>query len=244
MPIDDTGLHGQRVVVLGGTSGIGLATAAMAALAGAHVTVVSSRKASVERALAELPAGAAGHAVDLTDAASVHTLFGDLGDIDHLVYTAGESLLVSTLDALDLGVARRFFDLRYFGALAAAQAAAPHLRPGGSITLTTGGALARPGPGLSVVVSVLGAVDALTRALAVELAPVRVNAVCPGVTRSPLWHSMSENEREDFYRTVGSGTLTGRVGEVSDIARGYLSLITQTYATGSVLTVDGGSALV
>jgi NAD(P)-dependent dehydrogenase (short-subunit alcohol dehydrogenase family) len=95
MPIDDTGLHGQRVVVLGGTSGIGLTTAAMAAVAGAHVTVVSNRKASVERALAELPVGASGHAVDLTAPASVYTFFGDLGDIDHLVYTAGESLLVS-----------------------------------------------------------------------------------------------------------------------------------------------------
>jgi NAD(P)-dependent dehydrogenase (short-subunit alcohol dehydrogenase family) len=244
MPIDDTDLHGQRVVVLGGTSGIGLATAAAAAVAGARLTVVSRRKASVERALAELPPGADGHAVDLTDAASVQTFFGDLGEVDHLVYTAGESLLVSTLDALDLGAARRFFDLRYFGALTAAQASAPHLRPGGSITLTTGGALSRPRPGWSVAVSVLGAVDALTRALAVELAPVRVNAVCPGVVRSPLWDSMSDNEREEFYRTVGSGLLTGRVGEVSDIARGYLSFITQPYATGSVLTLDGGSALI
>src|ERR1700677_1059255 len=146
MPLDDTDLHGQRVVVLGGTSGIGLATAALAAASGADVTVVSSQKASVERALAELPPGTAGHTVDLTNAAPVQALFSDLSDIDHLVYTAGEPLFVSTLDALDLGAARRFFDLRYFGALAAAQAAAPHLRPGGSITLTTGGALAPPRP--------------------------------------------------------------------------------------------------
>lgn len=244
MALDDTDLHGQRVVVLGGTSGIGLATAALAAASGADVTVVSSRKASVERALAELPPGTAGHAVDLTDAASVQALFSDLSDIDHLVYTAGETLFISPLDALDLGAARRFFDLRYFGALAAAQAAAPHLRPGGSIILTTGSALARPRAGWSVAASVLGAVDALTRALAVELAPVRVNAVCPGVVRSPLWGSMSEDERDEFYRTVGSGLLTGRVGEVFDIARGYLSLITQPYATGSVLTLDGGGALI
>jgi len=244
MPLDETDLHGQRVVVLGGTSGIGLATAALAAADGADVTIVSSRKASVEKALAELPPRTAGHAVDLTDAASVQTLFGNLGDIDHLIYTAGESLLVSTLAALDLGEARRFFNLRYFGALTAAQAAAPHLRPGGSITFTTGGALGRPRPGWSVAASVLGAVDALTRALAVELAPVRVNAVCPGVVRSPLWDSMSETERDEFYRTVGSGLLTGRVGEVCDIARGYLSFIRQPYATGSVLTLDGGNALI
>jgi NAD(P)-dependent dehydrogenase (short-subunit alcohol dehydrogenase family) len=244
MPFDNAALQGQRVVVLGGTSGIGLATAALAASVGADVTVVSSQKSSVDRALAELPPGTTGQAVDLTDAAAVHVFFSALGDFDHLVYTAGESLFVGSLDALDLSAARRFFDLRYFGALAAAQAAAPHLRPGGSITLTTGGALTRPRPGWSIAVSVLGAVDALTRALAVELAPIRVNAVCPGVVRSPLWDSMSENEREELYRTVGSGLLTGRVGEVSDIARGYLSFITQPYATGSVLTLDGGGALV
>ena len=138
MPFDDTELKGQRVVVLGGTSGIGLATAALAAAVGAEVTVVSSQQASVDRALTALPLGTAGHTVDLTDAAAVQTFFGDLGHIDHLVYTAGESLLMSPLDALDLGAARRFFELRYFGALTAAQAAAPHLRPGGSITLTTG----------------------------------------------------------------------------------------------------------
>ena len=205
---------------------------------------MSSRKASVERALAELPPGAAGHAVDLTDTDSVQTFFGDLGDIDHLVYTAGESLLVSTLDVLDLGAARRFFDLRYFGALTAAQAAAPHLRPGGSITLTTGGALARPRPGWSVAVSVLGAVDALTRALAVELAPDAGQRGVPRCRPLALWDSMTDNEREEFFRTVGSGLLTGRVGEVSEIARGYLSLITQPYATGTVLTLDGGGALI
>jgi NAD(P)-dependent dehydrogenase (short-subunit alcohol dehydrogenase family) len=244
MTLDHADLKGQRIVVLGGTSGIGLATAAAAATAGADITVVSNRKTSVERALAELPAGTAGHAVNLTDTKAVRTFFGDLGDIDHLVYTAGESLLISTVDALDLGEARRFFELRYFGALTAAQAAAPHLRPGGSITLTTGGALARPRSGWSVAASVIGAVDALTRALAVELAPVRVNAVCPGVVRSPLWNSIGDAERDEFYRTAGAGLLTGRVGEVSDVARGYLSLITQPYATGSVLTLDGGGVLV
>ena len=97
MSLNQTELEGQQVVVLGGTSGIGLATAAAAAAAGAEITVVSSQKASVERALAELPAGTAGYPVDLTDAAAVRALFGDLGDIDHLIFTAGESLSPQTL---------------------------------------------------------------------------------------------------------------------------------------------------
>jgi NAD(P)-dependent dehydrogenase (short-subunit alcohol dehydrogenase family) len=120
-------LHGQRVVVLGGTSGIGLATAKAAARCGAEVTVISRQPASVDRALAELPLGTGARAADLTDPVLVCRLFGDLGDIDHLVFTAGEPLALMNLAALDLDKAREFFALRYFGALWAVHAAAPHL---------------------------------------------------------------------------------------------------------------------
>jgi NAD(P)-dependent dehydrogenase (short-subunit alcohol dehydrogenase family) len=218
-------LHGQRVVILGGTSGIGLATAKAAARCGAEVTVISRQPASVDRALAELPLGTGARAADLTDPALVCRLFGDLGDIDHLVFTAGEPLALMNLAALDLDKAREFFALRYFGALWAVHAAAPHLQPGGSITLTTGIAGRRPGPGWAVAASICGAVESLTRALAVELAPIRVNAVCPGVVRSPLWASMSSTSREQLYRDA------------------YLFCLTEPFATGSILTVDGGTAL-
>lgn len=240
----DMNLHGQRVVVLGGTSGIGLATASAAAERGAEVIVVSSNKARVEQALATLPAGAAGHAVDLTDAAQVGALFDSLGDIDHLVYTAGESLALMPVETLDLDRAKDFFALRYFGALAAVKAAAPHVRPGGSITLTTGTAKDRPGPGWSVASSILGAVESLTRALAVELAPIRVNAVSPGLVRSPLWDSMPDADREQWYRDSAAAIPLGRIGEVADIAQAYLFYLTEPFATGSVLTLDGGSVLV
>jgi NAD(P)-dependent dehydrogenase (short-subunit alcohol dehydrogenase family) len=240
-------LHGERVVILGGTSGIGLATAQAAARHGAEVTVVSRQPASVDRALAELPPGTRGRAGDLTDPALVCRLFDDLGDIDHLVYTAGEPLALMDLAALDLDKAREFFALRYFGALWAVHAAAPHLRPGGrpggSITLTSGIAGRRPGPGWAVAASICGAVESLTRALAVELAPIRVNAVCPGVVRSPLWASMTEASRERLYRDTAAAIPAGRVGEADDIARAYLYCLTEPFATGSVLTVDGGTAL-
>jgi NAD(P)-dependent dehydrogenase (short-subunit alcohol dehydrogenase family) len=236
-------LDGQRAVILGGTSGIGLATAQAAARHGAEVTVVSRHAASVDRALAELPSGARGLAADLTDPAMVCRLFDDLGSIDHLVFTAGEPLALMNLDTLDLTRARQFFDLRYFGALWAAHAASRHLRPGGSITLTSGTAAHRPGPGWAVASSICGAVESLTRALAVELAPVRVNAVAPGVVRSPLWTSMAQADRERLYRDTAASIPAGRVGEPGDIARAYLYLLTQPYATGSVLTVDGGTVL-
>jgi NAD(P)-dependent dehydrogenase (short-subunit alcohol dehydrogenase family) len=235
-------LHQQRVVVLGGTSGIGFATAKAAAGRGAQVTVVSRRPASVDRALADLPPGAHGRAVDLTDPPQVRRLFKDLGSIDHLVFTAGEPLALMSLDTLDLEKARDFFTLRYFGALWAVHVAIPHLWPGGSITLTTGIAGQRPGPGWAVAASICGAVESLTRALAVELAPIRVNAVSPGVVRSPLWASMTQASREQLYRDTAA-IPAGRVGEVDDIAQAYLFCLTQPFTTGSVFTVDGGAVL-
>jgi NAD(P)-dependent dehydrogenase (short-subunit alcohol dehydrogenase family) len=236
-------IHGQRVVVLGGTSGNGLATAKAAARLGAQVTVVSRRQVSVDRALADLPPGTCGRAADLTDTDHVRRLFDDLDSIDHLVFTAGEPLLLMSLDTLDLDKAREFFTLRYFSALWAVHVAMPHLRPGGSITLTSGIVSQRPGPDLAVVASVCGAVESLTRALAVELAPIRVNVVCPGIVRSPLWDSMPQASRDQMYRDTAASIPAGRVGEVGDIAQAYLFCLTEPFATGTVLTIDGGFAL-
>jgi NAD(P)-dependent dehydrogenase (short-subunit alcohol dehydrogenase family) len=234
-------LEGAHVVLLGGTSGIGFATASAAAARGARVTVVSSNPASVERALAALPDGAQGQAVDLGDPAGIQSLFDGLGELDHLAYTAGEPLALMPITGMDVDRARAFFGLRFFSVLAAVRAAAPHVREGGSITLTTGTASQRPGPGWAVAASICGAVEALTRTLAIELAPIRVNAVQPGVVRSPLWAGMSEADREQMYREVGASLPARRVGEVEDIADGYLSLMTQPFATGTVLTLDGGT---
>jgi NAD(P)-dependent dehydrogenase (short-subunit alcohol dehydrogenase family) len=237
-------LDGTRVVVLGGTSGIGLAVARAALSAGAEVVVASSRSGSVAKALAELGDGASGDVVDLLDAATTRQFLAGVGPFDHLVYTAGEALTMMPLDALEIDRARDFFQVRYFGALTAVQAARPLLRPGGSITLTSGTAGERPGPGWAVPASLCGATNSMTRALAVELAPLRVNAVAPGVVRSPLWSSMSEEQRERFYADLGAALPVGRVGEVDDIARAYLFCMTEPFATGSVFTVDGGAVLV
>jgi NAD(P)-dependent dehydrogenase (short-subunit alcohol dehydrogenase family) len=237
-------LNGARVVVLGGASGIGYAVAESAARAGAQVSVVSSNPERVAQAVESLPDGTTGHPIDLTDAPAIATHLRQSGPIDHLVFTAGENISLSTLDDLDLAGAREYFTLRYFGALAAVKAAVPQIRRGGSIVLTTGVAADRPHPGWSVGASICGAVGALTRALAVELAPIRVNAVSPGVVRSPLWDSMDDSARERLYRDTAKTLPVGRVGEPRDIAEAYLYLMNERFATGSILTVDGGGVLV
>jgi NAD(P)-dependent dehydrogenase (short-subunit alcohol dehydrogenase family) len=232
----------MRAVVLGGTSGIGLAVAGAAVKEGFDVTVASSRQSSVDRAMALLP-GVTGAVVDLTDPGRVTEFFAGHGEVDHLVYTAGEPLSLMPVGTLDPAVARDFFGLRYFGALAAIRAAVPHLRPAGSITLTSGSAGSRGGPGWAVAASICGAIESLTRSLAVELAPLRVNAVAPGVVRSPLWHGMSDEAREEMYAQVAAGLPAGRVGEVDDVAQAYLYCMTQSWTTGTVLAVDGGAVI-
>jgi len=110
--------------------------------------------------------------------------------------------------------------------------------------LTTGIAGQRPHKGWVIAASVCGTVEALTRALAVELAPIRVNAVSPGVVRTNLWQNMSAEEREDLYESVGNSLLVGRVGEASEIAQAYLFLMQEGFATGQTIVVDGGTVLV
>jgi NAD(P)-dependent dehydrogenase (short-subunit alcohol dehydrogenase family) len=236
-------LKSKRIVILGGTSGIGLATAQAAAQEGAALVVASSRQSSVDQALATLPDGAEGHVLDLSDEDAVQGLFDRIGAFDHLVFTAGESLQLGELADTSMADARQAFNLRYWGALAAAKHAGRLIRPGGSIVLTTGIASLRPRKGWSVAASICGAMDALTRALAVELAPIRVNAVSPGVVSTPLWSNMSEADRDAMFRDIGAALPVGRVGEARDIAQTYLYLMREGFSTGQVVVVDGGTVL-
>jgi NAD(P)-dependent dehydrogenase (short-subunit alcohol dehydrogenase family) len=238
-------MKGQQVVVIGGTSGIDLAIAQQSEAAGAHVYIASRRQASVDAAL-DLLKDATGHVVDVLDpgSGSVKAFFDQVGPFDHLVYTAGEPLSMMTIADLDLDQARSFFEARYFGALNAVHIGVPHLAPGGSITLTSGTAAERPGSGWALGASVCGAMNSVTRSLAVELAPIRVNAVAPGVTRSAVWSQMSDTDRDRMYEQLGNALPLGRVAEPADAADAYLYCMTQAYTTGQVVTVDGGSVLV
>jgi len=237
-------LNGKRIAILGGSSGIGLAVARGAAREGAAIVIASSRQQSVDTALATLPPGTTGHAVDMKDETAIQTLFARLGVIDHLVFTAGENLKLSNLAETELQVARDFFNLRYWGAYAAAKYGAPLIRPGGSITFTSGLAGQRPHSGWSVASSICSAMEGLTRALAVELAPIRVNIVSPGVVKSPLWSNMSETDRDALYRNMAETLLLRHVGEPEEVAESYIYLMKQSYGTGQCVTVDGGGSLV
>ena len=237
-------LTNKRVVVLGGSAGIGLATAQAAAAEGAQVLIASSSQARLDQALATLPAGSQGHALDLSKEAQIKDFFATCEAFDHLVFTAGDTLHIDALGGTDLAAVHQAFALRYFGALAAVKYAQPLLRPGGSVVLTTGVASLRPGKGWFAGASICGAMDALTRALAVELAPIRVNAVSPGIVKTDLWAGMPAAEREAMYAHFSQQLPVGRPGEAADIAQTYLYLMRQPFSTGQVVVVDGGGVLV
>lgn len=237
-------LNGKRIVVLGGSSGIGLAVAQASAASGASVVIASSRQVRIDQALAMLPSGTEGHCLDISDADAMRTFFERLGGFDHLVFTAGETLQIGKLTETDPAVAQRFFQVRYWGAYFAAKYGSGGIRAGGSIVFTSGSAGRRPRSGWSLGASICSAMEGLTRALAVELAPIRVNIVAPGLVKTALWAGMQEADREALYRQSAEKLPVGHVGEAAEVAQAYLYLMQQTYGTGEVIVVDGGGVLV
>ncbi|MYM27266.1 SDR family oxidoreductase [Duganella sp. CY15W] len=237
-------LRGQRVLVLGGSSGIGLAVAREALREDAEVMIVSSQMARIEQALAVLGHKAQGCTLDLRDERAIERFFNGIGEFDHLVYTAGDTLQLGALRDTGVAAAHPAFDLRYWGALATARHGVRNVRAGGSITFTTGIAAQRPRAGWALAASVCGAVEALTRALAVELAPIRVNAVSPGLVATKLWTDMTDTDRQRMFADAGDMLPVGRVGSAEDIAAAYVFLMTSGFATGQTHVVDGGALLV
>jgi NAD(P)-dependent dehydrogenase (short-subunit alcohol dehydrogenase family) len=236
-------LQGQRVVIIGGSSGMGLATARAAAALGAAVTIASSNQERVNAALETLPSACEGVVVDARSEADLASLFSHVGQLDHLVYTAGDPMPMRASSEFTLEEARQGFEIRYWGAVAAVTCAAPQIRPGGSIVLTSGTTGVRPTPGAAIAASGAGAIEGLTRGLAVQLAPVRVNAVRPGVIRTSMWNGIPEPRRTAVFTGLAERTLTKAIGETDDIAATHLYLMENRFVTGTVLTVDGGFIL-
>ena len=172
----------------------------------------------------------------------------DVGDVD--APAEDRLLLVVPLQPLDvdpdidLGQSRRFFETRLWGALAAVKHGPRLIRPGGSIVLMSGSAGARPQATWTVAAAICGGIEAVARALALELAPIRVNAVAPGVLRTDLWAAMDEATRVGFYADVAAALPVAWVGEAHDVAQSIGYLMANGYTTGTTLAVDGGATVV
>jgi NAD(P)-dependent dehydrogenase (short-subunit alcohol dehydrogenase family) len=225
-----------------------LAVARVALEEGAAVVIASRRAEVVESARAALAAFSPSRitvtVLDTSREEAIRDFFSGIGPFDHLVYTAGEDLPLGRIVDTDLSVARARFDVRYWGAYAAVKYGVGSIRDGGSIVLTSGFSATRPMPRWTSQASIQSAVEGLTRALALELAPIRVNCVSPGLSRTPRWNAMPADVREPLYAREEQRIPLHRLGTAEELALAYLYLMENTYATGNIIGVDGGGALV
>jgi NAD(P)-dependent dehydrogenase (short-subunit alcohol dehydrogenase family) len=241
MPIPT--LRGQRVVIIGGSSGIGYAIAEGALAEGARVVIGSSGAARVEAAVARLGEGASGAVIDVADEAGVAAFFETLGGFDHLAFTAGDwgpGFAPSPLAALDVAAASGSLKVRFWGALLAIKHAQGRLSAAGSITLTDGVLSHLPMKGMPLVTAFGGAVEHLIRGLAVDLAPIRVNTVCPGLV---LTEHVAGWPAEMISEMTARQPIP-RAADPAEAAQAYLYLMRAGYTTGQVIVVDGGRMLV
>jgi NAD(P)-dependent dehydrogenase (short-subunit alcohol dehydrogenase family) len=229
-------LAGKKVVVVGGSSGIGLATAELVKSEGADV-VIASRNAERLKAAAD-KLGAKAIPTDVTSDDSVADLFRQCGPVDHVVVTAAQ-LKTGPFKTVSMDDVRATMEAKFWGAWRVARAA--DIRPGGSLTLVSGFLSIRPRPAAAIVGAANGALESLARSLALELAPVRVNCVSPGIIDTPIRAAMPEAARRDMLAKAAAALPVGRVGVGEDIARQILAFMTIGFATGSIVYLDGGA---
>ncbi|KII85681.1 hypothetical protein PLICRDRAFT_126403 [Plicaturopsis crispa FD-325 SS-3] len=242
-------LFGRKIVVIGGSSGIGFGVAQAVYSLGAHVIISSSNSQKVSDAVARAKAAPTnggtveGIQLEGLDEVNVGKLFSKVGKFDHLVYTAGDALAVRGLHDTPVEGLKDVFNVRFWGGVSVAKVASPYISQQGSITLTGGMYVQRPPKGWAVTNAAAGANETLTRGLAVDLAPVRVNIVEAGAIRTELWNPFPEAVREKILSDFAEKTLVKRVGEVEDTTEAFLYFMRAGFVTGTYAVVDGGALL-
>jgi NAD(P)-dependent dehydrogenase (short-subunit alcohol dehydrogenase family) len=232
---------GRRVLVIGGSSGIGEAVAQLVAQRSARVTIASRSADKRAAALSRLPVGVLDAALDASDDAAVQAFFEAHPAWDHVVL-AGSSTQTGPVRGLPLAAARASMDNKFWSAYHVGRHA--RIVEGGSLTFVSGVYAQRPQPAAVLQGAMNAALEALVRGLALELAPaVRVNAVSPSTTVTPLWDKLGPQGREAKFADMRARLPLQRVADPIDIAEAILFVAGNRFATGSTVLVDGGDAL-
>jgi NAD(P)-dependent dehydrogenase (short-subunit alcohol dehydrogenase family) len=236
-------LTDAKVVILGGSTGIGFATARVAIAEGAHVTIAGRSAEKLRLANAALANTADTAVLDVNEETAVRDFFQARDGIDHIFVTAGNPAHAPRLE-IDTRLLRRAMDTRFMGALYAAKYGAPKMRRSGSLVFMSGSTSTVPLAGEPVVTASCAAVEAFARALAVDLAPLRVNAITPGYIETPFLDDILGERKEAVLAAAAAKLPAKRIGRVEEAADGVLFLMKNEYVTGIALLVDGGYHLV
>ncbi|MBJ9969055.1 SDR family oxidoreductase [Burkholderia seminalis] len=232
-------LHGKKVLVVGGSSGIGAAAAAAFARHGAILTIASRHPGRIA-----IDAGPGAQVryetLDITDTANVEAFCARAGQFDHVVISAARTA-TGPVRGLPLADAQAAMDSKFWGAYRVARTI--DIVPGGSLTFVSGVLGVRPSASSVLQGAINAALEALARGLALELAPVRVNTVSPGLIATPLWDKLAPEARDALYAGAAQRLPARRVGQPEDVANAILYLATTPYATGSTVLIDGGGAI-
>ena len=235
-----TGLAGKSVLVVGGSSGIGQAVAAQAAAAGAVVTIASRSTEKLAKAAAAIGGDIRTAAYDSTDADAVAAFFEGQPAFDHVVVSAAVTPIAAMRD-LSLADARSAMESKFWGAYHVARGA--RFTERASLTLVSGFLADRPMAGAALQGAINAALDSLARGLALEMSPVRVNSVSPGMIDTPLWADMDAAARQAMYDSVADSVPAKVMGQPGDVANAVLYLMQTPFSTGSTVRVDGGGAI-
>jgi NAD(P)-dependent dehydrogenase (short-subunit alcohol dehydrogenase family) len=238
---------GNRALIIGGSSGMGLALARRLTEQSMEVVVAGRDEQRLAQAAEAIgrPINLSTVCLDATRESEVAALFDTIGPLDHIVSTAADIRgSYELLPVLEMEVARRAFDSKVFAPMHIAKHGAARLRPGGSLTFTSGVAAYRPAAKGTVVAAVNAALEGLVRALAIELAPIRVNAVSPGWVDTPIWQFVAGDKKAETLQAMAKRLPVGRVGFPEDIADAIAFLMENGFTTGTVLHVEGGHRLV
>jgi NAD(P)-dependent dehydrogenase (short-subunit alcohol dehydrogenase family) len=235
-------LLGKRVVVVGGTSGIGFSTAKAFLDESAHVIIASRSTVKLSEAKQALGENVEAYELDFRNEEKVVEFFSKVGQFDHLVITAGEGAMGDFRELL-VEKAQSAFDSKFWGQYITVKAAIPYLNEASSISLTSGIYGKRPPKGASTLDEINSALEGLMRGLTLDLAPIRVNVVSPGVVNTPVYSGMSEEQRSTMFNAIAQQLPVGRVAQPEDIAATYVYLAKNGFTTGTVVLIDGGALL-
>ena len=244
MSFDEHRFDGQRVVIIGASAGIGEAAAKAFAARGAAVTITGRSKERLDQAARRIGHPVLATELDATSREALDEFFAASGTVDHLVLSASPGAVgigpIATLDEADL---RRAFDGKFFAHVKSVQAALPRLRRDGSVTLVTAVSARAALPGTAGLAGANGALESIVAPLAVELAPLRVNAVSPGVIDTPWWSGMPEDQRQAYFAATAAVSPVRRVGRPEDVADAIVYLAGAGFVSGTVLECTGGANL-